>query len=150
MTKEETLAIRRKLFEAFDSVYEALDAGNNGSCSSYEKDPFEDMNNKLKALEAGNNSSCGSCEKKDSDPGGKELFKSNVIWTSKKSCSGCAFLGAKKHWEKPCNSCRRNCRAFCENACDGYCDLGQAMRCHERGCVKHCEDKWKGSLSDET
>lgn len=67
MTKEEALAMRRKLFEAFDSVLEALDAGDNGSCSSYEKDPFEDMNNKLK----------------------------------------------------------------------------------ERGCVKHCEDKWKGNLPDE-
>lgn len=149
MTKEEALAIGRKLFEVFDSVLEALDAGNNGSCSSYEKDPFEDMNNKLKALEAGNNSSCGSCEKKDSDPAGEELLKSNDSRTSKKSCSGCAFLVTKKRWETPCTACRRNCRAFCENDCDGICDLGQARHCHEWACVKHCEDKWKGNLPDE-
>lgn len=125
MTKEEALAIGRKLFEAFDSVFGALDSSNNGSCSS-----------------------CGSCEKKDSDPGGEELLKSNDSRKSKKSCLGCAFLGTK-YWKAPCISCRRNCKEFFDDACDGCCDLGLERHCHERACVKICEDKWKGSLSDE-
>lgn len=41
MIKEEAMAIGRKLFEAFDSALEALESGNNGSCSSCEKEDYE-------------------------------------------------------------------------------------------------------------